>query len=231
MPVILICTLLFIVWLHYESKKSSKYSANKSEEFWRREQEANFTRKKDLSKLDYITVPLKNLPFSKNCSEEILKFQEKVEELAGKRILNLTGMTNTDLKAEYGVANFNEVSEYDTNYMELITSLNSWGLLLFNDEKYDDAETVFKYAISCGSDIKATYITLGSIYAVRHETDKIDELIHLAENNIEAFTKNSVITSLKNLKSNYMLSEKPDSDIDFEKLGFNENAGSDNSDL
>lgn len=206
MPVILICTLLFVVWFHYENRKSSKYSSQKSEAFWKREQAANFARKKDLSTLDYITVPIKNLPFSKNCSEEISKLQDVIYSLAEKKIVKLTGLTNTDIKEAYGLANFNILSEYDSNYDNLIITLNSWGKLLFDENRLPEARTVLEYALDCGSDIKATYITLANIYAENHLPEKLDELIEHA-GTIDTFTKNTVVNTLKNIRSDYILSE------------------------
>ena len=47
-----------------------------------------------------------------------------IEALKEKKILNLSGFTNTDLKLEYGVGNLTELTDYDNNYVTLSRSLH-----------------------------------------------------------------------------------------------------------
>ena len=58
-----ICFILFILWFRVKTKQSSKEENKSIEEFLTREQEANFTRKKDISNLEYISVNMEILPF------------------------------------------------------------------------------------------------------------------------------------------------------------------------
>lgn len=53
------CLLIFLL-----NKRHSKMEKNMKEAFWKREEEANHTRRKSLDRLPYITIPLDELPLS-----------------------------------------------------------------------------------------------------------------------------------------------------------------------
>lgn len=97
MPVIFICFILFIMWFRVKSKKASKMEQNSKEDFLRREHEANLTRKKDISNLDYIVIPEEDLPFTETNDEEEAMLQDNLRKAMSKKILNLSGISNTDL--------------------------------------------------------------------------------------------------------------------------------------
>lgn len=165
MPVILLCAIIFSIWIAYQRKKSDKSDRKTSEEFWELERQSNFTRRKDLSNLDYITVDFENLPFSQTEDEEINYIQEQLNKLKGQKIVNLTGQSNTDLKLAYGNGNLTELTTYDQNYTLLIRDLNKWGQLLFAKGEIQSAKQVLEYAISLNSDISQTFLTLAMIYS------------------------------------------------------------------
>ena len=54
-------------------KKSSRENQQKKESFWDRERKANVSRKKDISLLNYIIIPLERLPFIDTDDDEILE--------------------------------------------------------------------------------------------------------------------------------------------------------------
>ena len=69
MPIFLIFIILFVLWVRYETQKNSRIETEDNQGFLERERQANFTRKADLTKLDYIAVPLNELPFAGNYEE------------------------------------------------------------------------------------------------------------------------------------------------------------------
>lgn len=176
MPVILLCAIIFSFWITYQRKKSDKSAKKTSEEFWEIERQSNFTRPKDLSNLDYITVDFENLPFSQTEDEEINYVQEQLYKLKGQRILNLTGQSNTELKLAYGNANLTQLSTYDQNYTLLIRNLNKWGQLLFSKGETQTAKQVLEYAISVDSDISQTFLTLAMIYSQENNSEALTRL-------------------------------------------------------
>lgn len=198
--VIIGITVVLGALIFYESKKSS-YQRDKSErEFWDRESQANATRRKDISYLNYIEIPVDKLPLSSCDDEEITEYQNTIKGLASAKILNLSGMTNTDIKLEYGVANLTILSEYDNNYTTTINTLTRWGARLFELNMNEDAVTVLEYAISIGSDISRNYYMLADYYRKNNRPEEIDRLITSAES-ISSIMGNSIITKLNEIRS------------------------------
>lgn len=181
MPIILCCLLIFIVWLTYQKKKNEKIAKQKSESFWSRERESNLTRRKDISQLHYITIDFKKLPFFDTDNKEIEYIQNQIKKLKDCKILNLSGISNTDLKLTYGTANLNELSTCDQNFTLLIRSLNTWGQLLYDNNQKEACECVLRYAIECGSDISNTFILLATLYQQQGCTNRIHELMEHAK--------------------------------------------------
>ena len=181
MPIFLLFMILFAFWVRYEIQKASKAESDSNTDFREREQQANFARKVDISNLDYIVIPLSDLPFTQNYDEvtasytlsqniddftkgEILSCERNIIALSHKKILNLNGMSNTDIKLQYGVANLQIMIQYDENFAKLSRTLAKWGKLLFDANEFDASEKVLSYAVSCKSDIEEVFITLAKIY-------------------------------------------------------------------
>ncbi|MDD5936829.1 MAG: hypothetical protein PUC65_14900 [Clostridiales bacterium] len=177
MPTILCCFIIFILWLTYQRKKSDKTAQKSSEEFWARERESNLTRRKDISNLDYITIDFENLPFSDSDDQEITYIQEQLLKLKGQKIVNLSGISNTDLKLTYGSANLNELTAYDQNYTLLIRNLNLWGQLLYAKRDILNTKKVLNYALTLKSDISQTFLTLAMIYSDEQNQDALQDLL------------------------------------------------------
>lgn len=178
---ILAFLFIFVIWIAYQRSKSDRITKKQSDAFWTREREANLSRKKDLSSLNYITIPYENLPFSDSEDEEIRYVQKQLYELEDKKIVNLAGLSNTDLKLSYGAANITLLSTYDHNFTVLIRNLNKWGDLLMQKQNIADAKAVFEFAISSGSDISHTYLSLAGIYLDEQNNEKLFHLKNQAE--------------------------------------------------
>lgn len=178
---ILACLFILIMWIAYQRLKGDKSTKKQSDAFWAREREANLSRRKDLSSLDYITIPFENLPFSDTSDHEILFIQNEMENLRDQKIVNLSGLSNTDLKLSYGAANITILSTYDQNFTNLIRNLNKWGELLLQKNNSTAATTVLEYAVSCGSDITQTFLSLAGIYLDNGTYEKLRTLRDKAE--------------------------------------------------
>lgn len=190
--------LIFVLWLRYEIAKNGRKSSSQSETFWDTETKSNFVRKKDISNLDYISVSLDVLPFAPNPDEEINHIQEEIKKLSSKKILNLSGKTNTEIKLTYGTANLNVLAEYDQNYMQLIRNLNKWGSLLYQRGERKDAEKVLQYALECGTDISESFTLLANIYVSEKHPEKITELIEIVSKG-NSLTKSATLNSLNTI--------------------------------
>ena len=172
--------ILFLIWftirMHVQKKKEKNFNAD----FWERESQANTVRRKSLDNLNYITIPLSDLPIDRSASEEIHDCIRTIQELSEKKIVNLNGISNTDLKLTYGAPNLTLLSEYDENFTLLISTLQKWATLLYDAGQTSDAQAVLEFAISAGSDISGSYKLLASIYREHREEDKLRDLIRMA---------------------------------------------------
>ena len=194
-PVFFIITILLVLWVHYQKRRTDRIASQNSEAFWERERQANLTRKKDISNLDYIHVPLSTLPFPETGSEEISDIQKHILNLSTGKIVNFTGMSNTDLKLQYGAPNINILMEYDKNYLELVRSLYRYGKLLYDKQLTDEALSILKYALSIKTDISANYTLLATIYKEKNDAEGINSVISAAEE-LTSMTKKALLANL-----------------------------------
>ena len=194
-PTFFILTILLVVWIHYQKARTDRSAVRKSEAFWERERQANLTRKKDISNLDFITVPVDQLPFPETGQEEISDIQKHILNLASSKIVNFTGLSNTDLKLQYGAANINILMEYDKNYLELVRSLYRYGKLLYDQNRKDEAAAILEYALSVKTDVSANYTLLATIYKEKNEIDRINYIISCAEE-LTSMTKKALLANL-----------------------------------
>lgn len=194
---------LFSFSMKRRTKKEKQYVDN----FWEREREADSTRRKSLESLDYVAIPLNDLPMDVLAElPEIKEYHDKIRELAGKKIVNFAGYSNTELKLEYGAPNINLLSEYDQNFEELITLLQDWASLLLQnwgegaqlcpeEERKQAAKKVLAFAVSAGSDITASYEKLVKLYLEYGEQEKIPALREKAEK-IRSLSKPRILALL-----------------------------------
>ena len=133
-------------------------------------------------------------------SDELAATEFDLCKLADCRIINLTGISNTELRLTYGTANLDPLTAYDHNFTVLIRTLQKWGTLLASAEKKEDAITVLSYAVSIGSDIAGTYATLARLYKERGELSKIEDLKDSAKR-LDTLMKPSILRDLEQLTS------------------------------
>lgn len=194
-PTFFLLTILLVLWIHYQKRRTDRIASRKRDAFWEREQQANLTRKKDISNLDFITVPVQTLPFPETDREEVTDIQKHLLNIASGKIVNFTGLSNTDLKLMYGAPNINLLMEYDKNYLELVRSLYRYGKLLYDMDKKDDALVILEYALSVKTDISANYTLLATIYKEKNEIDRINYVISCAEE-LTSMTKKALLANL-----------------------------------
>lgn len=198
-PTLLAIFIIFIIWFAYKRKKGERMSAGRRQSFWDKESDANSVRKKSLDTLDYITIPIKNLPFLEINDENLNKYYGGLTHLAARKIVNLTGITNTELKLEYGAPNITLLSEYDENYTSLVRTLNLYASRLYELGFVNEASQVLEYAVQIHTDVSETYRLLAKIYIQTGRPEKINDLIGAAET-INSLSKSGILKHLNSLK-------------------------------
>ena len=93
------------IFLAIRYKSLNKKQDEVTQSFWEREAAANAAPTANLDNIKYITIPLDKFPLGFSKDPAICSLENILRDLSKKRLLNLTGKTNTELKEAYGVAN------------------------------------------------------------------------------------------------------------------------------
>lgn len=203
MPVFFICFIVFLLWLRVKLKQQDSMETQ-NKDFWQREHEADFSRNKDISTLNYISVNKELLPFNEQTNDiELIQIQQDITNVISKKMINLSGMTNTDIKLAYGRGNFEILSVYDQNYLKFLSLLNKWGTYLLELGFTNEAKQIFEYAVNTlNCDISGCYTGLAKIYLKDNDIDKVQELIDKIQSS-DAYLKDSISEKLIRMLQNY----------------------------
>jgi len=176
-------------------KRHDRFQEETDERFWEREAEANLVRRKDISGLSYINIPLEDFSIGVFSDEKLTEAEQNLKAFADKKILNLTGMTNTDLKMQYGPANLPALMEYDQNFTDMLLALSDYSNRLIELGHMDAAIPVLEFCISVNSDVSSHYTILGNYYKTGGQTAKLEELREKASA-LNSLTKTSLLQKL-----------------------------------
>jgi len=165
--------LIFLIWLSFRIKSLDAKQEKQQEDFWAKERAANTTPAKDISNLRYITIPMDKFPLNFSQDEKVIEIERKLQELSTHKLLNLTKMSNADLKLEYGVPNFETMSKIGEDFDELCILLNSYALALKEAGRMDDVENVLEFAVGIGTDISESYTLLAECYKNNDKSEKL----------------------------------------------------------
>lgn len=178
-PVFSAIILIFVVWLQYEIRKTSRTSKKSMDQFWDNEKASNLTRKQSISDLELITISIDELPSEDYADQTLNSYRDKLKELNGKKMINLSEFTNTELKSRYGVANLSLLTEYDNNFTTFVSISQKWADRLYTGGNRSAAKAVLEYTIACHTDIPRAYRLLAEIYQKEGTPEKIEQLITL----------------------------------------------------
>ncbi|MGN0317162.1 MAG: hypothetical protein ACI4E1_04410 [Lachnospira sp.] len=200
--------IILVIILQLFIRKNTRKREQREQDFFEKERKANLVRRQDISKLDYIVLSddifLLDRP---ECNEFqslynnnplIQSAYRDLESLKGKNILNLNGISNTDLKLQYGVANLTTLTECDDNYTLLVKSLSIIGHALFEEGYYDYARIFLEYGINIGTDIRSIYSDLATIYLHENSADKISQLIDTASE-LDSINRDIILNQISSL--------------------------------
>ena len=168
--------LVFVISLAVRFAYLEKKRKDKEEAFWEKEEAANHVPATDLSKLSYIHIPIEEFPIGRYDDDEIAGIEDGLLALSKKRIINITGMTNTEVKLAYGTDNLEVLSEMEDAYNELTVLLVDYAKSLMEHEDYEAAKRVLLFGLEIGTDVSGNYELLGDCYHELCEDAAIEEL-------------------------------------------------------
>lgn len=175
--------IIFLAWVSYEISKSRRRGEKAEDAYWEREAAANSTRRKSLEHLNYIAIPFASLPMDTMKEDErIMEYHRTLHYLAESPIVNFTGLSNTDLKLEYGAPNIDLLMRYDQSYTTLVRTLQQWAEKLYDAGYVAEAKQILEFSISTDTDVSGSYRLLANIYTAAGENEKIAELAERAQN-------------------------------------------------
>ena len=177
--------------------RAVKRDQKKRDDFFQKESEANSVKKRDISALPYI-VPDEALLNTDSSDPKINELFSELKTFKDKKILNLTGISNTDLKLKYGTANITELSECDDNFTSYCKVLYSIGKAYNEIGDTVSARRFLEYAVGIRTDITDNYVLLAYIYRDNNELNRIDDLINIA-GTLNSLSKQTIILKLNDL--------------------------------
>ena len=207
-PVFFTFMVAFVLFLAYKRRKQTRNQSEVNEAFLERERRANATRRKDISNLDYLPFSADTLPIAEYPDEELASCEHILESLSGKRIINLSSYSNTDLKLMYGPANLNDLSEYDENYHILTDTLLSYAKRELELDREAAAVTILEYAVRLRIDSSRIYLMLAKLYQKQHMPEKTDHIIDVLSSMDTDFAS-STIQKLNHLSDASILPDDP----------------------
>ena len=196
MPLLILPFILILLSTFSLFRNRSQRAMQKQKEaFWEKEQRANLTRKQDISGLDYIQIPLDSFPVGQFPDERLSSLEQTLERLGSRQILNLSGISNTDLKLKYGAANLPVLSDCDANFTTLATVIVSYGERLAELGHWQEAMRGLEGGVSWKTDISKNYTLLGSLYREHGEGAKLAALAETVRG-MDLLLKDSILAQL-----------------------------------
>ena len=188
--------IILILVIRHAIRRNRNLDESSRAAFWEKERLANETRKKPLDDLIYITPDTSAFPMDvMQDNEEIADCKRIIEELKNEKIVNLTGITNTDLKLKYGVANLPALTSYDDRFTLLVQTYEKWADILWENGHVSEAVPILEEQVRIHADISSVYRKLASYYRDNGTPEKIEELKKTAES-LNSASKASILRYL-----------------------------------
>ena len=187
---------VFCAWLALQLRKSRNLDEKAKQDFWKEESMTNSVRKKQLEDSDFVSFPFHKLPTPESfSSEELPPSLELLNGLAEKKMVNLNGISNTEVKKRYGAANMTILSEYDANYECFVKNIYMLCQYLYDIGRKEEAIMLSEETILTGSDSLSHYKLLILMYRESGNYGGIDWLKEKAQE-IHSLTKGAILRAL-----------------------------------
>ena len=189
--------MIFIVVIAVLRARSTKAEKERTDAFWNRENEANSSRRVDLSTITYYSFDSSGLPDAPEGDAELSSKYNAITLAAEKRLLNLNGISNTDLKLTYGPQNLDELTIYGDNFSALENAIFQYGVALHEAGYPAEAIRTLEKGIALPTDLTQNYLKLADYYEENGNDRKLSDLAGLAEKNLTGFALSTVLRRLR----------------------------------
>ncbi|MCR5526567.1 MAG: hypothetical protein K6F39_04205 [Lachnospiraceae bacterium] len=177
--------LLFGFIINRAIRRTNKHENDIMQEFLDREEEANNTPLKSTDDLQPITIgdslPI-NIPLKDPSGASL---QKTLNSLKSREIINLTYLSNTEVKLTYGTANMERLGNADANYIVMQRSLKKL-YALYDAEGYtDEAIALREFELNTGGTDLEAYKYLKEHYFKQNDINSMMTLLKNAEKNTD----------------------------------------------
>ncbi len=188
--------MLFGVWLTFQLRKSRNLNEKAAVDFWENENMANSVRKKELEDSDFVKFPFDKLPTVESFSPDpVPECYTMLKELSDKKMVNLNGISNTEVKIRFGTANISILTEYDANYENFVKNIYLLCQHLYDIDRKEEALMLSEETILTGTDSLSHYKLIIQIYREQGNFAGISWLRENAEK-IRGITKGAILRAL-----------------------------------
>ncbi len=193
---IIIGSLLLMLTIRLLRRKEH----NLTKKYLEREALANSARAQSLDTLNYISIPERFFQFfEESVPESAQEALLALLQLKDAPIVNLSGISNTDLKFSYGAANLETLSLYDQNYTIMARSIQTLAEAEYACGHIDQSSELLEFLITTHCDMMRTYRLLSSIYIAEGNAAKTDYLISSAST-LPGLTREPIMKMLTSMR-------------------------------
>lgn len=181
LPSFLFLFLTFVfLWLHHLNRAQKKHIESK-EAFWKREEASLVVRKKEIPESCFYHPDLSAFCFPMPTMAEAKQKFEQLKSIlldgANLPMLCFRGLTNTDIRLEYGTANQPFILQAEENYEAFLGFLFEYAELMITQGEIGEAVLALEECIRMDSDWSKHYIRLADLYHSIHDTKAIAKLL------------------------------------------------------
>lgn len=204
-PVFFITFIILLTIFQIYLNKTSISRKNSRRKFWSHEEKSWFGRKSQIESDHYLHPNIENLPhlskedYENLGKESMFRIQEECYAIALEPMIDLTNMLNSDIRHQYGPANFDLIDTYENNYTRYIKALYILGKFFYEKDRDQDALLFLEEGVHVRTEISDHIILLGTMYCKLRDKTKFLELYERAQKS-QSLTKNKIIHELKKLK-------------------------------
>ncbi len=184
--------MIFIIVLAVLRARVTRSEKERTDAFWEKESKANSARKVDLATITYFQFDPDSLPAAPDGSSDLKSARDAIVDASKQQMLNLNGISNTDLKLTYGPQNLEELTIYGDHFSDLEEAILSYGTLLHDEGYLKEAIAVLEKGILLPTDLTQNYIRLADYYTEAKTVAKRADLLSLAEKNLTGYALSTV---------------------------------------
>jgi len=213
-PILFVWFIIGIFIFRHHLSKGSKIENAAHDAFWKKEASSLVVRKRALDPTDYIHTSLSTKLimdqafFNQIQAPELYRQQKYLFDLSQKPMVNFLNLDNAEVRLQFGTATITTIETYENNYIQYIKTLHTLAKGLMAVDQEDLARQYLEEGLAVGTDIKANYILLATIYKRHQQEDAISNLYEIAKN-LNTLTKTQLLKELDQIRLSKYTDQKP----------------------